>query len=499
MTIIQWVNLEKDSDFLNDPDIDSLDRCGKLTIKTAFAENCVDISYKVKVSDVGTDNVTYSTAELARNTNFKMTKGASDVGTEDEVLMEDTIQLPAAGGNKYKLDAKDANGVEVTSVNIEAKRKLYYQFMHMEDANDKVTPYALTQLETHCEKYAIKLSKITTASDKKIPFHKCINSTKAGRFNHVGFANDIKAKYDLKNGFNKIGCVTALSNYIATFKLGKITITHTIGGVPDPACTILTDKINLWVIDKGFLWYGLDPEDDNDKTWFIKGAISFIPSPTSTIPAREVEFFKNDVAIAGSDIRTHGGRREIYLKIKLGSALESFLAQPSGSITFALEFNVIKGFSGGFSWGGAGFALTTCCTKAWFEDKNKTASDVIWNHEIGHRMGMIAHGNSTLVKNTAESDGVFIYRKKHQKSLPDAPSTLYGENHDINGNGHQGPHCNFGSITYDAAKNKWTGVPGCVLFGSTGATDSAGKHHSSPLDYCVNCGPIVRKLDLSFS
>lgn len=485
MAIIQWVNLDKDSDYLDDPDIDSLDRCGKLSVKTAFSSGEVDLSYKVKVTPIA-GNVTYDSTELGRNSNFKMTLGTSDLATDDEVLMEESIQLPAAGGNKYKLEAKGANGSDVKSAEVEAKRKLYYQFMHMEDSSDKVTPYSLSQLEQHCDKYFIKLTKLSSAGDKKIPFRKCINSGKGGRFSHVGFANDVKAKYDLKDAFKKVGCVTALSNYIASFKSKETVITHIIGGVVEPACTIDSDKISLWLTDKELLWHGLDDTDDADKSWFIKGAVNYQPTPSSIRAAQTIEFFKDDVEIAGTNIKSYGGRREIFLKIKPGSDLASFTAQTDGTISFYIKFNVIKGFSAGFSWGGAGFALTTCCTKAWFEDKKPEDSDVIWNHELGHRIGMTAYGDKDHSSTNAK-----FFVKGH---LPNSPPKLYGENRGVNDKGHQGPHCESGSLTYDASKNKWSGTPGCVLFGATG-TSSA----SSPLDYCADCTDIVKKLDLSFS
>ncbi len=209
MAIVQWVNLEKNSDFLDDPDVESLDRCGKLSVKSAFSSGDVDLSYKVKVTEVGSDNVTYSAAELGRNNNFKMTHGTSDLATDTEVLIEGDIQLPAAGGNKYKLEAKDANGTAVSSEEIETKRKLYYQFMHMEDAKGKVKKYGLGQLEEHSLKNYVVLTK--AGGDKKIPFQKNIDTS---RKQHIQFASNIRSQYSLKEACKRVGCVTVLSNYL---------------------------------------------------------------------------------------------------------------------------------------------------------------------------------------------------------------------------------------------------------------------------------------------
>ena len=99
-------------------------------------------------------------------------------------------------------------------------------------------------------------------------------------------------------------------------------------------------------------------------------------------------------------------------------------------------------------------------------------------------MGMVAYGD----KDHSATNKSFHKNPK----LPNAPSTLYGENRGVNDKGHQGPHCEKG-VTYTAATNNWSGAPGCVMFGATG-TSSA----SSPKEYCSECTDIVKKLDLSF-
>jgi hypothetical protein len=489
MTLIQWVNLEKEDAYAADADIGSKDRCGKISIKTLFEKDKVPLEYKVKITPSGSDNITYTTSELGpgRNIKFKMTKGTIDLGNEAEVSMSDEIQLPAAGGNKYKLVAKDANGKEVKSEEIEVKRKIYYQFMHMEDATAKVTPYTLTQLESHCKKNHVTLTKAGT--DKKVPFHKCINSGAGGRFSHVGFAAEVNAQYDLSAAFKKVGCVTVLSNYIGTFKKVPVSIIHTLGGPTNPRCKISATSIELSVLTGlDFLWYQLDDDDDLAKRWFVRGAIKFTPPPAPPTPAagapvappavaKTITIQASDLSIGGTKARTYGGHQ--IIKITPSADLTAILANPTGTVEFVLEINKVAGFSGGFSWGGGGFALTTCCTKAWFEDKPASKSDVIWNHEIGHRIGMVAFGNKSAISGHAK--------------LPDGPSTLYGENRGVNDKGHQGPHCEK-NMTYTASTNTWTGNPGCVLFGATASSTA-----DSPLDYCAECTKIVRKLDLSFS
>ena len=100
-----------------------------------------------------------------------------------------------------------------------------------------------------------------------------------------------------------------------------------------------------------------------------------------------------------------------------------------------------------------------------------------WNHEVGHRFGMVAFGHRK---------GIQGYKK-----LPNGPSTLYGENSGVNDKRHQGPHCEKGA-NYNNATKVWSGIPGCVMFGANGIGNS-----HAPKEYCSECEPIVRKLDLS--
>lgn len=475
MALMQWVNLSK-LDVFKDSDIDSTDRCGKISIEVEVEKADSAISYKAKITPVGSDNVTYNVKELGRNPNFKMEKG--NVGIVDtKKLRIDDIKLPAAGGNKYKVEVVDAGGnVVSSSVEVETKRKLFYQFMHMEDASDKVKPYKLTQLENHCKNYHIALTK--AGSDKKIPFHKTINATPSGTYNHQHFASDVKKQYDLDTAQKRVGCVTVLSNYIASFKPSKIPIlVHKLGGPSNPNCVVSATTVTINTNE--LLWYGLDDQDDLIKRWFVYGKVRY---SSTTGSVTDISIDRKDVSVTGSKYDTYGGYKKI--EIKISPALKALLAKTKGELMFAIKINKTAGFSGGFSWGGGGFALTTCNTKSWWGDNTPSNSDVIWNHELGHRMGMVAYGD----KDHSATNTRFYKNTK----LPDSPSTLYGENTGVNDKGHQGPHCEKG-VKYNATTNEWSGTPGCVMFGATGTSTA-----SSPKAYCKECTDITKKLDLSF-
>lgn len=472
MTITQWVNLEKEDDYAKDPDIGSKDRCGNLTIKTAFAKGNVPLSYKVKVKSAGSGNVTYTAAELARNSKFKMTKGVLDLGSSTEVLMEDNIQLPAAGGNKYILEAIDANGKTVSSVEVETKRRLYYQEITMDDVNGTVPNYSLSPMEAHAEKHFIYLKKM--GATKKTPYFKTLTDN-----NSLNFATQVKKAYDLSQALQKVGIALVFSDYITDPDKFDFIDVLPIGG-SNPYISISATDITISVDD--YLWYGLDDADDKAKNYFVSGQLQHIDPINSPTPSVST-ILKKDVDIAGTKLKTHGGYHKI--SIKRTPSINDLLNKTSGVLTFSLELNSAPFWTNGFSWNpwSDDFKLITVSRRPLWEDMTSSTREQVWNHELGHRLGMTSYGNKKDYKGK-DIDGF--------KKLPDGPTSFY---YDISDNknygGHRGPHCGKGAV-YNDTTDDWSGVPGCVMYGA----DAIGSN-STPKEYCPDCTPIVRKLDLS--
>lgn len=469
MAIIQWVNLEKDSDYLDDPDIESLDRCGKLSVKTAFSSGDVNLAYKVKVSPVD-GNVIYSAEELGRNTNFKMTKGASDLATDTEVLIEESIQLPAAGGNKYILEAKDANGIPVSSAEVEARRRLYCQYITMDDKTGKVPTYSLSPLEAHAKKYQIYLKPV--GQQKKIPYFKTVH-----KGNQLNFAIEVKKAYDISNSLQKVGLAIVYSDYIA--KKSKLAYTKNLT-IGQKYSDILITPTDIYIGLKHYLWFGLDDKDDNLKDFFIDGVIEY----NSFNNVKDTYFIqRKDISVIGKKVNTYGGYHQI--KIARNKNLDRLLNNKAGTLKFEIDFHQVASWTNGFSWNpwGDAFKLITVSRRPLWEEMTADTREQVWNHEIGHRFGMTSYGNK-LAHDKSKING--------SDKLPDGPSSYY---YDIGDNknygGHRGPHCSTGA-TYDAKTDSWSGKPKCVMFGA----DAIGKN-STPKDYCDECKKILQKLDLS--
>lgn len=469
MAIKQWVNLDKDDEYAKDSDIGSKDRCGKITLKIKFDNDKAPVSFKSKITPDG-NNVTYTSSEEARNPKFKLIQTASGICTEKEYVLDESIQLPAAGGNKYKIEAKDTDGKTVSSIEVEAWRKLYYQTMCMDDGTNKVPAGALGKMEAHAKKYFIALQQVGSTS--KIPYLKTIGMHSSGNIGTFGAS--VKKAFSLKEAHKKVGIAAVFSEYISTMGNLELRKDFAIGG-SDPKVVISASDVTL-IFDQ-FLWYGLDDADDKAKKWFVSAMIG-LEEPASKTSAGSTSSYTvpdADVSIAGSKLRTYGGFHQI--KIKRNAALDKLLNAKKGKLLFYAKVNAATGWTNGFSWNPGGVNLITTARRVAWDDMPANTTEYTWNHEVGHRFGMVAYGNKKGIAGA--------------NKLPDGPPTLYGENRGVNDKTHAGPHCEKGA-SFDATKKQWSGSPGCVMFGANGI----GASHA-PNDYCSACQPIVKKLDLS--
>lgn len=482
MPLKQWVNLSK-NDVFKDGTIDTVDRCGKVSVEITADKIDKALGYTLKVIPLD-DNVPYTAEEEKRNPNFQMTK--SKIGVIDtQTLRIDDIQLPAAGGNKYRIEVTDANGNVVTAdTEIETWRRLYYQVIGMEDQNGNSVPgSALDFMERHAEKYFIELKK--AAADAKMPYLKTIKLS-GPDFNLEQLLSSIENAYTLDQKLKPLGMVALFSEYIAEMKKDGTAIIVSIG-TPNPLCTWNTTEV---VVEcENDLWFGLDDADDKAKKWFISGYVQYTDlksgdqntDATDGSSNQRYLITRDNIEVTGAKRYDHGGYHKV--KIIIDEELRRLLTHERGELEFFLDVNIVpkNGWTNGFSWEPyRGLNLITCARRTSWTDMSATTHEYTWNHEVGHRFGMTAWGHS--------ENGDSTLRKK----LPNGPSdTLYGEDPEAYWGGHQGPHCGNG-VNYDKGLKTWSGTPKCVMFGANGTRTA-----HSPTDYCELCAPIVRKVDLS--
>ena len=152
---------------------------------------------------------------------------------------------------------------------------------------------------------------------------------------------------------------------------------------------------------------------------------------------------------------------------------------------------IVEGFSGGFAV--LRNNLLTVASNSWWNPQNVPDNQRIQvlNHEFGHKLGMVPKGGRPLGK---------------PEEL-DAPDKLYGDIDEIygtittalqpqlNGKGHHGAHCERGATAQKRGSVwKWTGTPGCTMFGATSTEDA-----QTPSKFCGPCSKLVIRQDLDFA
>lgn len=184
------------------------------------------------------------------------------------------------------------------------------------------------------------------------------------------------------------------------------------------------------------LWIDLDARD-----WFVSA--KFLPAGGGA--AVDIPKASCTPRASASDVHSH-----YWVDVDVE-------AVPAGRGSIQLTVNWVDRFTNGVSLG-AGNVICIATTVAWAP---RGAAEMVQTliHEFGHQFNMVADGTGTQ---------------------PDKVSTHY------TGRDHRGPHCHHG-VPLAAHLG---GQPGdCVLFGESNATRMP--------NYCENCTPAIRKMDLS--
>lgn len=498
MPIKQWVNLTKD-EIHKDSTISTIHRCGSLSVKVTAEREGPAIGYLLRVIPAA-DNATYGRDELRRNPNFRTTKGRPSVLDNVSTETLDGIRLSAAGGNKYTIEVKDANGKVVrANEEVEVWRRLYYQVIAMrgvkvpplksfeEDFRDEKKKFFIELIEKGDVRGQMKLIRtITSYYESK--------TGETTSTNGEEFRREAKKVYTIRH-LQPYAVAVVFSNYIATVRRLTLEFVLNKRSNTDGRITFGVNELTVDVKehqnDQGhYLWHNLSGDDTtiDHKHWLERGTAQFVDQEQRVLGIHD-----NDISIAGSKWGSEGGYSQV--KFRLSPAMAAYLNDHA--VTLKVVLRTAKGFSGGFSY--TALNLITVATKAWWDPSDEEKMLQILNHEMGHKLGMVAFGDKK------KSDAPYKDNKdfNENKRLPDSHPKLYGENRGVNDRGHKGPHCSTGAEYHEPGtplggrNGAWTGQPLCVMFGATGLEDAkTRKYTRSPKDFCPACAKAVRKLDL---
>lgn len=457
----QWVNLEKDNKFVED-EVKSKERLGTCHFECKLDKGGKKVRLlKIKVEEISVPNK-YSAAEERRNVKWfklKRTKQTISPHSKNKFKLERELQLPAAGGNKYKITARYKRKVVKSLKKVETWRKLYYQAVHMRG----ITVPDMSAMESDYKSHYMIFKSKDPAGE--VAF---VNNTDSdSNAERVQVVKDAAAGYTISR-YDPYAVCAFFVNMIAskrdiTFRVNK------------------SEKFKLWpgilawfgstleytVPDDNYLWWGVSTKDDAKNggkgIWLVPNSAHYVGDDNKSrrIPDNKIRIDTT------KKISALGGYNKIL--IDLPWSARDFWSPNTVRIEIGLI--IVDGFSGGYSEPYVN--IITVAKSGWFNPFTDAKRLQILNHELGHKVGMVPDGTGQEL---------------------DKPPGHY------TGKSHQGPHCKAGGLTYDPARGsgkKWHGVPSCVMFGATSCYDpTTNRHKGTTKDYCADCQKLVKKLNL---
>lgn len=482
MSVEQWINLPRDGKYVEDK-IDKIRRLDFIRFKVKFKKAILS-GYKLEIRCVGGANFeNYEANEKQRNIKFKV-RGMPGVLVNDgktEITCTYDIYLNAAADNEYELVATH-KGKEVTSgFKIKSRKKLFYQVMKMKDCPTTSMANMEKEFWNPGRKHYIEMKK--KGAESTVKFIPCLDDKTDAQF-----IKESAKGYTLKT-HKPFAFGMTFVNYIATPE--TLIITREVDfTIPSKISEWKLEDLE-WKLSLGtHLWYELSPADDARKRWYRDIKLWFEPD-SNPADKHFVKVEKPMVEPFGPATGAFGGRKKLIIKFPQNSVKRGFFTQTKGKWKVRMKLVCVSGFSGGFAYNGIN--LLAICTKSWWDTKDLGGAVQTVIHEVGHKVGMVAHGDKPAYGNTPALISASAARKN---TLPNSHPNLYGDVRGTNDQDHMGPHCSKGA-TWDSAKprgQRWSGSPGCTMFGANRVGGN-----SAPEGFCSDCSKILRKLDLTGS
>ncbi|NNF08550.1 MAG: hypothetical protein HKN21_17445, partial [Candidatus Eisenbacteria bacterium] len=374
----QYVNLEK-LDKFSGKGVDGTKRMGDAELKVKFS---VGVTSTFRVNAVVQDaDPEYSETEKARNDKFDLSPSAemSNDG-ETEVTVKSTVPLLAAGGVKYTFQAMSDEKKVDASLELEARRKLWYQLFAMKGVP---VGHAPDDMEAEFWKpdnnHYIKMEKVGGRTN--IPFFKTIDAI--DRSQKAALYRLMQSKYTLK-GKDPYAFVVGFLEYVAKSKIEWHEYEIDLNTWPQ-GCLLTVP------LDDEYLWYDLNDSEDDRNAWFKAGRLKFSYTDKDGNPAvARYGISRADVTPDWQEQEAEGGRDKYKIWISKEDMSDMATRASSGKLNVRAKLKLVKSFLGGFSAGGLN--VTVNSTKSWWDKRGAERIKKTLIHEVGHKIGMVADG-----------------------------------------------------------------------------------------------------------
>lgn len=434
----QFVNLPAKAAFVDNIKILHLNQLTKnLKVKVTFDKPGVH-HFKIKMVPDTVSNCNYSATEIARNSNFKHQDQELSMTTDangEKIIAGNDLFVSAAGADKFKVSASDAQANSVVSAGEVLNKRMFYL---TEAKMQGLTSIAsnLNAAKAEYEKHGIDFSILPAVNIPHMP--NIGNSADKKKFK-----KSIIAAYNASTAAvakGKYGITVAYTDQLAVKETNKRVPKHNVTvGSSSPIHIPIKTSSNI----SKSLWNNIVPGED----WFVS-----------------CHFLKNGGNPSADKISIPKSKCTPIQKSRYPTGyfdsvdIDVSSLSPNETGTITLYVNWVKKMTGGISFGGTN--IVAICTRAFWKKTPTLDQNIIAIHELGHKFNMACNGDNN-------------------KKLPDIIPNYYKQS---------GRHCHTGAAgTTNYHTNTINGNASCVMFGMVKKTRTR---------FCDDCGIAIKKVDL---
>jgi hypothetical protein len=359
----QWVNLPRDSQWVDGEHVTSIDRLGRQPrVRVTFSQPG---SHVFLLRLLCTSNSPYSDEEQSRNAAFRhTTEERSYVTDSDGTKIVDDFELSVRGGIHWQIQARDnSNTIHHFSEYLEARRLVYYQVIAMEGTP---VPTSFDTYEGSVQRHGLELRRL--------------GRTTMRRFANVGNDSEKDATSDEARRVYERACANRKEPHIlAIVFTDHLAVQNANQRFTNPNVMAGPGRSTMFRIrGRGlrrpytttdhFLWIDINEDD-----WFVSCKFTAQAGGEYNIPKDRCR----PIMVEGSSSRANCVHVDL-------SAL------PSEAGRLEMRVNWVDRMRGGLSFSGSNLILIA--TRVWWNNKSAASQNEAMVHETGHKLGMVPTG-----------------------------------------------------------------------------------------------------------
>ena len=401
---IQYVNLPREAKWIAGP-VGNLDRLGAmLRVSIRFTAPGVH-RFWARLCAAG-GNAVYTGQELDRPAfTCDLTEHEYQTGADGTLLIDQVFRLPAAGGNRFWIAARDESGTQQSSHRVQTRRLLFCQELVMLDAT------AAPNLTGAIATFAAQHITLLPLARAPLPLMPNVNVEAAAE--EAALLGAMNTVFAASAGAQKVPFVFVIAyvNNLAVKKQLKFARNVQVGpGQPPVQFDVKRGNVPR------YLWNAIDETD-----W--RGAVEFEPADAA------IQNVTDQTIVTGVPNDHHYPNQCQRVRLDV-----SGIGATPATGKLSLVFSIVEKQLGGVSFG-IGTPLICLATRAGWINVPPLKQQAIVVHEIGHKIGMVPDGTGMLARLDQQYDG----------------------------NGHTGSHCHAGVQAGFGPHDLGT----CVMFGES--------------------------------